>query len=277
MANFSVKKAANDVSSINADYIVPPKLTTTERDALTGVSTGALIFNITESSFQLFDGTSWNNTTNIISEKNAILVDNFTGASTTSGTIGNLGWSLTGATTANGAFSTQNHPFTKNISINGTVNNAGILHLNYLASAGNIVYRDISEVTFSMQIVAALNRQLTFVGISENWTITPQNNVIFRKIGAIGATWQCDVRVAGVLTTIDTGVVVTNNFTKFKIKTFPSKVEFYINDVLSGTINTAPAATILMQPAIDMINNGALNANTFLVDYFLLKTKTLSR
>ena len=66
MANFSVKKAANDVSSMNADYIVPPKLTTTERDALTGVVTGALIFNITENSFQLFDGTSWINITNII-------------------------------------------------------------------------------------------------------------------------------------------------------------------------------------------------------------------
>ena len=212
-----------------------------------------------------------------ISEKTPLIFDDFTGASTTSGTIGNLGWSMTGCTTANGPFSVANHPFVRRFTVNNPANTAGILHLNYLASAGNITYGNIAETLFSMQINSTLDRQLAFIGLSENWTITPQNNAIFRKVGVLVSTWQCDVRVAGALTTVNTGVAVTNTWTKFGVKTFPAKVEFWLNDVLVATINTAPAANIIMQPAIDVINNGALNGNTFDVDYFITKTNSLAR
>jgi hypothetical protein len=42
--------------------LIPPKLTTAERNALTGVS-GAIIFNTTTNALEVFNGSSWQEAT----------------------------------------------------------------------------------------------------------------------------------------------------------------------------------------------------------------------
>lgn len=58
MGQFKIKNS-NSESTTSGDYITLPKLTTTERDALVGVETGALINNTTTNTIQLFGGSNW--------------------------------------------------------------------------------------------------------------------------------------------------------------------------------------------------------------------------
>lgn len=49
----------NSQSITSGDYVSFPKLTTTERNTLTGVENGAIIYNTTTNEVELFNGTSW--------------------------------------------------------------------------------------------------------------------------------------------------------------------------------------------------------------------------
>ena len=46
-------------SSSTTVAFYPPVLTTTQRDAMTGLSQGAMIFNSTDGKLQVYDGSSW--------------------------------------------------------------------------------------------------------------------------------------------------------------------------------------------------------------------------
>lgn len=54
-----IANAILDVSSTSKAFY-PPRMTTTQRDAMTGVQAGALIFNTTTNKHEGYDGTSWN-------------------------------------------------------------------------------------------------------------------------------------------------------------------------------------------------------------------------
>ena len=51
--------AAQFVSNSTTTAFYPPVLTTTQRDAMSGLSEGAMIFNSTDGKLQVYDGSSW--------------------------------------------------------------------------------------------------------------------------------------------------------------------------------------------------------------------------
>ena len=55
--------AGKNVSGVLANkmFMLPPKITTTERNALTGLVSGALIYNTSTNKLQVYDGSGWDN------------------------------------------------------------------------------------------------------------------------------------------------------------------------------------------------------------------------
>ena len=45
----------------NKMFMLPPRITTTQRNALTGLVSGALIYNTSTNKLQVYDGSGWDN------------------------------------------------------------------------------------------------------------------------------------------------------------------------------------------------------------------------
>ena len=53
--------AGDSTALANGRYMLPPKITTTQRNALSSVVAGAIIYNINDNKLQCYNGSSWNN------------------------------------------------------------------------------------------------------------------------------------------------------------------------------------------------------------------------
>lgn len=199
------------------------------------------------------------------------LQDDFLSGAVSTGTVGSLGWFVTGTTT----------------SINGEANAPGILRKDTSAVSGTVSalllsgtqQQLISSSVYNQLFRARLNTNdantTVRIGLTNSCTVSPvSSGIYFEKLDA-DTSWFAVNNNAGSATRTTTGVAVNTSFNEFSINKTASAVEFRINGVLTNTIATdIPTGSI--QTCMQIVNSAAA-AKTFDIDYFQLRITGLVR
>lgn len=198
------------------------------------------------------------------------LQDEFLSGVVSSGTVGTLGWFVTGTTTG----------------IPGETNAPGIVRKDTGAVSGTVSSLLLSG-TQAQIVPASIYNQLfrarintndanttVRIGLSNSCTVSLGTGSYFEKLDA-DTDWFAVNNNGGTTTRVTTGIAVNTSFNIFSISKTASAVEFRINGVLTNTISTnVPASSI--QPCAQVINSAAA-AKTFDIDYFQIRITGLVR
>jgi hypothetical protein len=207
--------------------------------------------------------------------------DEFLGGTSTSGSIGDLGWSASNGTASQVA-GESGRPGLFRLSSSASINTIARLFLNVQAQY-------LPANTFDMVFVLRLNNNDTDTAISIGLTDTvgatgaPTNGIIFRKAYA-DTNWQTVTRAASVETgsnfshqLVDaTNGPISTNFARFRLRRIDgSTIGFSIN---GGTEkqHTANIPTAALYPWV-VINNQTAVAKTFDIDYWDASVTGLTR
>ncbi|HSX14594.1 MAG TPA: hypothetical protein VLE72_01630 [Candidatus Saccharimonadales bacterium] len=206
----------------------------------------------------------------------ALVYDDFFGASTTSGTIGTLGWSsnlLNPGTVTAGNVDLANTPGWYSLNT-GTVSSAGSssLHFGSTTLSNQPVF--ICEMRCSMPMLNDSTNKATWrIGLHDgNTGANPNDGFYFEYTGASSTVHSVTV-VAGSRTNKDTATPpVANSFSKYKIiSDGGGAVYFYINEILVSTHTTSLAAFgNNFGPCLSITKTAGTGARSLRVDYFYL-------
>ena len=199
------------------------------------------------------------------------LFDEFIGGTTTSGSIGEIGWQFNAASTiARGAGSTTNYGI---ITVtNGNSGNSGAL---YLGNTGTEPIENAGTTTeFLVKLSSAGNN--AFVGFSAATSIADFTGN-FAKLGfiALSNVWQGYYRdgAGGLNVTTASTTATSTSWTKLKIvvNSAGTSAEFFVNGSSIGT-TAMSAAGGAGAPLVDVIGH----TTSISIDYWFLN-KTLTR
>jgi hypothetical protein len=261
MAQFEIVKDVANKTSTVANFVNIPSLTQAEINALTGVSVNTMLFNSTIGLFQVYNGVTWETVaylSDLQSETNPYIFDDFLNTNTTSLNIGQLGWSHTpsaaGSSVSN-ATSTPNHAGVLSIISPTLAAGTSILHLANSATTGNTAYGNVKDYTvvFMMPIIVGSG---FFIGMSQNWTIAPANTMYIRKLST-DTNFQFVNVAGGVSTVTNSGIApVAGTWYKFKIVPSAANIQYWLNDVLIATVATNIMVSTVMLGAGSLHTGG---------------------
>jgi hypothetical protein len=199
------------------------------------------------------------------------LQDEFLSGAASSGTIGSLGWFITGGTTS---------------SPTGESNAPGIVRRDTTAAintvAGLLLSGTQTQLLTAQPYTALFRSRLNTndanteirIGLASVCTVVATSGIYFEKLSA-DTNWFAVSNNAGVQTRTDTGVAVNTNFNILLIRKIAASIDFIINGGTPTTISTnLPTANI--QPC-EQITNTAAAAKTFDTDYFQIKVTGIAR
>ena len=199
-------------------------------------------------------------------QSDVFLQDHFIGGATTSGAIGELGWSSAGTITR--PSSTTNHPGQVRCSTGGSSGTQS--RINF---AQNSIVFDPSnpiDMFFLTKPVEIDANTLIRIGMSQGVEQNPTTNgIYFEKLDA-DTNWFIVTRAASVQTgtRIDTGVALSAaDFIKFGILRLSTGVVFTMNGLQVGPLITANIPTQFLCPMVSILNSAAA-AKTIDTDYF---------
>jgi hypothetical protein len=224
------------------------------------------------STFLRGDG-SWATPTGDDPATTTVFVDDFAGQSTSSNSIGELGWASANGSTSIGN-PEANHPGTVTRSTSATINTLASMSLH---ATGGLM---LGSETFDCIIIAKLDQtdadtQARF-GLHGNiHGNPPTRGCYFEKLLA-DTNWFAVTRDATVQTRTDTGIAASTNWVRFRVRRVNgTTIGFAINGGTEIT-HTANVPTADLFPSLQ-IYNGAASAKTMTVDYFELRVTGMTR
>lgn len=138
---------------------------------------------------------------------------------------------------------------------------------------------DPSTLWDLMWIVRANNfdadTAIRFGAVNAIATSPPANGVYVEKLFA-DTNWFFVVRAATVETRVDSGILISAQFVKFKINRRVGDVQFIVNDVLVATLPLTNMPTAFLNPEV-LITNNAAAAKTIDIDYFEFNIRGVTR
>ena len=195
--------------------------------------------------------------------KNTIEIqDDFISGAVSSGTIGTLGWFVSGGT---------------NTGLAGEGNAPGIFRKETTAAAATVAALLLSaaQTTLDTSVIgdfglrARLNTNdantTVRIGLGNACTVAMANGIYFEKLDG-DTDWFAVTNNAGVQTRTTTGVAVNTSFNYFEIKKRSGAAQFFINGSLTNTNSTNLPVTDLNY-CTQIINSAAAN-KTFDHEYF---------
>ncbi len=207
--------------------------------------------------------------------RNTIFIqDEFLSGNATTGSVGNLGWTLPAGTVTRAAAAVANH--------NGHIlldTGAGAGTFARLNTGDNLQLSATYNPTIVWIVKATqtnTNTQMMIGASSDLGSLTPANGIYFQKLAA-DTNWFAVTR-ATTETRTDTGVAVSTNWVNMKIVASATSVAFYIDDVLVATnVATIPSGAALAHfgPGVVIANVDAAS-KTLDIDYFQM-TAQVSR
>lgn len=207
-----------------------------------------------------------------------IIVDEFLFASTETGEIGELGWGFTNGTANLIGAPEVDHP--------GAIARASsavssAVASTYSGGGGTTValrYDQVSEMTWIVKPATdGADFDLRFGLLSDMTSATPTNGAYFEKLAA-DTNWFGVGRVGGVQTRTDTGVAMSVNWFRLKMRRASNTVvAFSVNGGAEVLVSSnAPLAANTMVFGFQIIPTTA-NARTVNVDFFSMKLTAQAR
>ncbi len=200
------------------------------------------------------------------------LQDDFITGSTTSGTVGALGWGTGGTIT----------------SMTSTAANPGQIQLDTSAVSGTISrlngfgsfpvwMANAIDLTWILKVGTNDANTTIRAGLTNNWAGNPATDGIYFEKADADTNWFAVTRASSTETPrSDTGVAVgTSAFVAFRIVRSTSSATFYINGARVAT-KTTNLPAVAGGPGV-MIINSAAAAKTIIADYFEITISGLSR
>lgn len=192
--------------------------------------------------------------------------DDFIFGTTSDGSVGSLGFNISGTLTAGPLVA--NRPGILTVST-GAVSGT-IARLNTFG--GQTRYDVLNVTTWVFNVVTNDINTIVRAGNSSSWgTDPPTDGAYFERLDT-DTNWYCVTRAGSVSATrIDTGIASSTTYRKFTVVTSASQVLFYIDNVLVGTQTTnIPSAGTTIVPGIH-IKNSAAASKSINIDYFELR------
>ena len=199
------------------------------------------------------------------------LQDDFLSGNASTGTIGALGWFLTGTSSLNSESANPGFIRKDTSAVAATVSSLLLSGLQ-----ANINYQTTRTAVWLARLNTNDANTTMRIGESSGCTVSPiVSGLYFEKLDA-DTNWFAVTRNAGVQTRTDTTVAVNTNFNTFTISIIGAgtSVIFSINGTLvTNTTNIFPGLT---SPCAQIVNSAAA-AKTFDVDYFQIRLTGLTR
>lgn len=208
---------------------------------------------------------------NLYPYQNSIfLQDDFLTGIAASGSLGTLGWNLTGSVTA--AASITNRLGFYNLST--TAVSGTLARINWYAN--NLIDPALpTALTFIVRPNHNDTNTTIRIGAYANVSANPPDNgIYFEKLDA-DTNWFCITRAAAVQTRTDSSTAVGTSFANFTYVRSSTGVAFFINGVQVCSQSTN-IPTTFTSPILFIINSAAAS-KTMDVDYFELKITGISR
>ncbi len=203
------------------------------------------------------------------------IFDDFISGSLVSGGVGSLGWnySADAVLTAQAA----NHPGIIYIRTTAVLNNRAYMYLLKSVSENILIYTDLYEVTFIVKIPTADAK--VFIGVIDNISAAPgnQSRAGFEFDTGVPDTYWMMCAGDGAAPTRTATDIAPNSmvYYKLKVKKLTTNYEFYIADILKGTLTTnLPSANLNIGVSIETLEE---DKNKLYVDFFRLKQAGITR
>ena len=139
-------KALLDLTSSTTKGFLPPKLTTTQRDAIATPPTGLVLYNTTKNQLEVYTGSAWASVSSVINDSLTV-----NGATTLNGTL-----TVTGSTALQSVTSTGS-------TVNGALTVTGSTSLQSVTSTGETV-NGVLSVTGNTTLVNVTGANVTSTG-----------------------------------------------------------------------------------------------------------------
>lgn len=197
--------------------------------------------------------------------------DDFVSGSTTSGSVGALGFNSTnGATTYQASI--VNRPGILRKDTTAVINTVATLHLS---SATALLLSEAHSIRWAARLNTNDANTTVRLGIGASVVGNPPNDgIYFEKLDA-DTNWFCVTRAGAVQTRTDSGVAVSTSFADFLYKRNATGVQFILNQATVCTHSTN-VPTVAAGPFTHIINSAA-TAKTIDFDYFQLNITSLVR
>lgn len=194
------------------------------------------------------------------------LQDHFIGGATTSGAIGELGWSSGGTITR--PSSTVNHPGQARISTSAVQGTQGRLSFGQ-----NSVVFDPAlpfDMIWVVKPIEIDSDTQIRIGISNPVQTDPPTHGFYLEKLYADSNMFIITRQAGTQTRVDSTIAwntLTADFITVRVIRSASGVQWYLNGALLGALQTANIPTAYLNPMVSVLNNAAA-AKTMDIDYF---------
>jgi hypothetical protein len=209
-----------------------------------------------------------------------LLKDDFMGGNVTSGSIGELGWTLTvvGTGAISAAAGTAGYPGQVTLTTGATTGSYAVLQIP--AGAMPIIGSDLWDITWIVKTGASLaNGMVINLGLSSAPAIPIAYGTVtaaFTYSQGTDTYWTALLGAAAAQTKTATNITpATATWYKFRIVRSATDVKFYINGVLKVTDTTTLPATG-MYPFLYILNASAA-ARTLTPDLFTCRITGLAR
>jgi len=200
------------------------------------------------------------------SRLNVDIVDEFLGGSTETGEIGFLGWESFGTVTL-ASISESNHPGGIRISAN---NNQGGIRL----ANNSISLADPWDLTWIVKAVLGTTSMRVKIGPSSAIDSSPATaEIVFSFEDSLSPNWLAQVvQDDSSLIQEDTGIAYALGWWVLRIVRLPAKIDFYINDVLTNTIDDNEAVLPTTAGEFSVLDQSKVALNKqVLVDFLRAK------
>jgi len=200
------------------------------------------------------------------------LQDEFQGGVNTNGTVGQLGWIVSGGTTTNLSSETANPGLIRKATtaVSGT-----FAQLSLASSGNNIDPASPHSIAWITRLNTNDANTTVRYGAFTSTTSAPANGIYIEKLDA-DTNWFCITRAGGVQTRTDSGVATSTSFTRFSYTRNSSGVMFSINNSTNVCTHTTNIPTSFLNPAVQITNSSAADKTTD-IDYFQLIISGLNR
>jgi hypothetical protein len=189
------------------------------------------------------------------------LQDDFMFGTNSSGTLGSLGWNLSGGAVSYQA-SVENHigiVRRTTSAVSGTVS-----FTSPQGAGGGIPDEHAYTVTFVVRSNNADAETTLRVGVMDDLTSAPTDGIYFERLAA-DTNWFCVTRASSTETRTDTGVAGDTNWHTFTIERTATSAIFTLDGTVEST-QTTNLSTSNLIPAVQMTNTAAAD-KSYDIDY----------
>lgn len=199
--------------------------------------------------------------------------DDFLTGINASGTVGELGWNLSGGTNTNQASEANR------LGIFRKATSAVISTISVIALYGTSAGIDPALPTV-MEWAVRLNTNDANTSVrvgsgNSAFANPPTHGIYLEKLDA-DTNWFCVTRAAGVQTRTDSTIAITTNFVTVRTTRNSSGVQFSIGGVNVCSVMTTNIPTTFVNPFVFIINSAAAD-KTIDLDYFQLAISGIVR